>query len=347
MNQRQFKTVTRLLAEQPTRRHVLRGLVGAGPALVGARLPATVAAKKKHREKKRKQANRRCDVCRRGCDFRGVQAAIDAARPGASLRLCPGVYRGKVSIDKNLTLIGAGRERSVLDGGGVAGSTAVLTVGSEATVNVRALTVTGGNGGDGGGIVNDGTLTLDGVNVTANQASQGGGILNHVGGVLTLFESRVSGNEAGSQGGGLFVFGGEVTLNGSPITANEAGLEQSGQGGGLFVSAGTVTLNRSPVTVNKTGHNGGGLLILNGEVRLNDSDVSGNEAIDAGSQGGGLKILGGTVTLVDSQVTANTAAEGGGIYNLAGDTAVTIEPDSVTGNSPNNCAGQAVDHCKN
>ena len=39
-------------------------------------------------------------------------------------------------------------------------------------------------------------------------------------------------------------------------------------------------------------------------------------------------------------MTGNTAASGGGIYHIGG--AVSIPPGSVTGNTPNNCAGQAV-----
>jgi hypothetical protein len=46
-------------------------------------------------------------------------------------------------------------------------------------------------------------------------------------------------------------------------------------------------------------------------------------------------------------VTGNTAANGGGIYNSASDTAVTIEPEIVTGNTPNNCAGKTVGNCVN
>lgn len=315
MDENRSASLLRSVRGFPSRRHLLRGLAGAGLGLAGTRLPATVAAKKKRRKKKRKQAPRRCDVCPRGCDFRSVQTAIDAAKPGVAIRLCPGAYRGKISIAKNVTLLGTGRERTILDGEGVASSTAVLTIDSGATVTVRALTVTGGNGGDGGGVVNEGTVTLDGVSVTANYANQGGGILNRVGGALTLTDCRVSGNEARSQGGGLFVFGDTVTLNGSHVTANE------------------------------TGHNGGGLLVLGGEVRLNESDVTGNKAIEAGSEGGGLKILDGAVTLSGALVTGNTAAAGGGIYRVGG--AVTINPDSVTGNTPNNCAGKAVDNCVN
>jgi hypothetical protein len=48
----------------------------------------------------------------------------------------------------------------------------------------------------------------------------------------------------------------------------------------------------------------------------------------------------------DSRVEQNAAAApGGGIYNHSG--AVDLDnPDNVTGNSPNNCAGVPVPECE-
>jgi hypothetical protein len=351
VDQHRFDIVPRSVRGVLPRRDVLRGLLGAGGGLAALRLSDAGAAKRKKRRKKRKQAQR-CDVCRRGCRFASLQKAVDAAASGATIRLCPGSYPAPVTVAKNLTLRGAGVDRSILDGGGTDRATAVLTVASGATVVVRALTIRGGNGNEnGGGIANEGALTLDGVRVTGNVAKQGGGIA-HLAGELTLVDSRLSGNEAtgsAGQGGGLIVFGGTVTLNRSDVTANEApGV--GGQGGGLYVlNDAEVRLNVSHVSENKATHGGGGLFISNGEVTLNDSQVTENEAspANASSEGGGIKIIGGTVTLSGSQVTGNTAANGGGIYNSAGDTAVTVEPGSVTGNTPNNCAGQAVGNCVN
>ena len=351
MDQHRFDVVTRSVRGVLPRRDVLRGLLGAGGGLAALRLSDAGAAKRKKKRKKRKRTLR-CDVCRRGCRFASVQAAVDAAAPGGTIRLCPGTYPAPVAVAKDLTLRGAGANRSILDGGGTARATAVLTVGPGATVVVRALTIRGGNGNEnGGGIANAGALTLDGVRVTGNVAKQGGGIA-HLAGALTLVDSRLSGNEAtgsSGQGGGLIVFGGTVTLDGCDVTANEAP-GSAGQGGGLYVLNGTeVRLNGSRVTGNTAAHGGGGLFISNGAVTLTDSQVTGNETnpANASSEGGGIKITGGTVTLSGSQVTGNTAANGGGIYNSAGDTAVTVAPGSVTGNTPNNCAGQAVGNCVN
>jgi hypothetical protein len=374
MDQTRFTTLTRAVSDAFSRRHLLGRLGGAGLALGLAQLPDGAAAKKKRRKKRKVRSRergcpagrercgktccavgaacvnetcQRCDVCPSGCAFTTVQAAIDAADPGSAIRLCPGRYAGHVTVAKNLTLLGAGAERSFLDGGDEESPLAVLNVAKAVTVEARALTIRGGNSGDlGGGVANEGTLTLDGVGVTANRAKlNGGGIVNRVGATLTVTDSSVSGNKAGSQGGGLFIAGGDVTLSESQLETNEAGLTQAGQGGGIFMLAGALRLNGSQVTANKAGLQGGGLFILAGAMTLNESQVTGNKAMEEASEGGGLFISGGAVALNGTRVRSNTAAAGGGIYRSGG--TITIESESVTGNTPDNCAGEPLGNCVN
>jgi hypothetical protein len=334
MDQDRFPAISHALTRLPSRRDVLRGLMGAGLAFGLARqsLPAAAKCVKLGRTCKTKRGKKRCcggvtcqgkrcrcpadrepcdatccakgsvcdggtcvacDVCRGGCTFTRVQAAVDATDPGGSIRLCPGAYREHVMISKNLVLLGVGKERTVLDGGGVMAPTGVLTIASGTTAEVRAVTVMGGNHslGSGGGVVNGGTLTLDRVNVTANKAAEGAGIYTQAGGALILNGSRVSGNDAFYDGGGVYVQGGTVTLNASHVTGNETG----SRGGGIYLQ---------------------------------------HHSLDSPA-----------VALTASRVSGNTAGEGGGVYKSGG--SITIEPGSVTGNTPNNCAGQAVGNCAN
>jgi hypothetical protein len=55
MNQNRFDALTRTLISVPSRRHLLRGLAGAGLGLGFARLPHAAEAKKKRKRKKRKE----------------------------------------------------------------------------------------------------------------------------------------------------------------------------------------------------------------------------------------------------------------------------------------------------
>lgn len=143
----------------------------------------------------------------------------------------------------------------------------------------------------------------------------------------------------------MFLFGGQVTLDGSQVTANETTSESSGQGGGIFVLGGALRLARSAVTTNVAPHAGGGLFISSGAVTLDESSVTGNRAPGTLSEGGGIKILGGALTLSGTAVTGNTAAAGGGIYFSDG--TVSVDPGSISANTPDNCAGETVSNCVN
>jgi predicted outer membrane repeat protein len=184
-----------------------------------------------------------------------LQAAINAAAPGATLTLCPGTWllSATLVIAKNLMLIGAGTGQSILDGGI---AVRVLQIGSGATVTVQDLTITKGRAagttvptGFGGGIFNEGTLTLRGVAVTGNSATQGGGIYSSAG-TLTLESGSIvggtnpgDGNTAGDAGGGIFNDGGTLTLAaGSRVTGNHAFV-----GGGIFSGGGPVTLQAGAI----------------------------------------------------------------------------------------------------
>jgi plastocyanin len=69
-------------------------------------------------------------VCKRGCRFRTIQGAVNAAGPGDTVRVSPGVYREGVRIlgrgKRNLKLIGDRRRpaRVIIDGRGLRGARA-------------------------------------------------------------------------------------------------------------------------------------------------------------------------------------------------------------------------------
>jgi hypothetical protein len=54
VNQNRFGAIARALISKPSRRHLLRGLAGAGLGLGAVRLPSTADAKKKRKHKKRR-----------------------------------------------------------------------------------------------------------------------------------------------------------------------------------------------------------------------------------------------------------------------------------------------------
>jgi len=246
---------------------------------------------------------------------------------------------GDLDITDDLTITGASQETAIIDGSGIDRVVHVLW---ENTVEVAGVTIRNGQGGNdrGGGIFNNGTMTLTNSTVCDNAVNiaDGGGISNY--GTLTLTNSTVSGNaadEEGVDGGGGGISNSDtLTLINSTISDNIGGDE----GGGLHQgSGGTLTLTNSTVSGNTAvNSHGGGIANFSGTIIITNSTISGNMT---GFNGGGVWIGGGTLTVTNSTFSSNgAAANGGGIWN--DDTANVT--NSIFGNSPSggNCGGVGV-----
>jgi fibronectin-binding autotransporter adhesin len=182
----------------------------------------------------------------------------------------------------------------------------------------------------GGGISNDGTLTLVQVQVVDNEAdgaaglgsdADGGGILNRAFGNLTLRSSVVSGNRAQvnapngrfADGGGINAVAGSLTIEGSMISVNTASVaaafpsevETSALSGGLHsqsgVSASIHDTTISGNTATETNTLGSatafcGGICTDGSVGLRGDTVAGNHVVattptgDASADSGGLGV---------------------------------------------------------
>lgn len=189
-----------------------------------------------------------CTVCPSGCRFKTLQDAVDEAKAGATIQLCPGAYRTVFTdVYRGVEVIGAGSGSggTVLDGQGRDGVLAV----SEG-VAMRHLTITGGASdfGGGGAICIGSSITFEDVHFTNNLTSRQGGAIWNIGEV-TLRNCEVTGNSAAS-GGGIY------------NTANS-----EGPGGILTLTEGTVV----------TGNTGGGIVNSGGVVTVTGgSSVTGN-----------------------------------------------------------------------
>ena len=227
-------------------------------------------------------------------------------------------------IAKDLTLNGAGFGGTIIQAAtdpNVA-NFRVFNI-TSGTVAISGVTIRNGDiAGNGGGLLNAASLTLNSSTVSGNAASSsGGGIYNT--GTLTLTDSWVGGNTA-LFGGGIFNVIGTLTLVNTIITGNATGAT----GGGLHNdSGGTLTLTNSTVSGNTTNSIGGGILNDAGTLVATNSTITSNTAND----GGGIYNFSGTQTLTNSTVSGNTAsASGGGIYNSS-DT-MTLINSTVTDN---------------
>ena len=240
----------------------------------------------------------------------GMLSLTDSTISGnSSSILGGGIYNEGTLTLTNCTVSG----NSSFDGGGIDGGSGALTV-TDSTVSGNSATYGGGifvaigtsamisgstiSGhtitGDGGGIRNDGGLTVTDSTISGNSSLDGGGIENM--GILTVTNSTLSGNSASIDGGGIrnnTVFSG-LTITNSTLSGNSA----SNDGGGI--------------------ENGGGVVAAN--CTLSGNSASPNDA--SGLPGGGgihdvVSFPAGIKTALKNTILANSVS-GGNYISIAG-----------------------------
>jgi CSLREA domain-containing protein len=250
----------------------------------------------------------------------------------------------------------------------------IFTVNSGKTITISGLGISNGivfggsiPAGYGGGIYNDGSLTLINVAVTGNASSGGGpggagAIYNHA--TLTLTNSLVSANTSGSSGVAGIISEGPLTLTNSTVsnnitTGSVGGILNNGtstitnstisgnsafSAGGIF-NFGTLTIFNSLISGNSTINSGDGAGIMNNaRATIFNTTISGNSS--SGSGGGIFNnpVPLSFINLINCTVTNNTAnassnAGGGGIYNPG---TINIRNTIVANNTINNGTGPDV-----
>ncbi len=130
-----------------------------------------------------------------------ISNALARAHDSEVIFIEVGIYNEAIDIDKSVALHGVNRELVIVNGAGTGRS--VVRVAANAVAVITDMTITGGNhDGLGGGIFNEGDLTLSQVIVSGNTTSNsGGGIANF--GTLLVEDSLIQNNLA-YIGGGVF-----------------------------------------------------------------------------------------------------------------------------------------------
>ena len=235
----------------------------------------------------------------------------------------------------------------------------VLAVGKRGNLTLNNTTIRGGYGYiddnnydyiGGGGILNQGQLTITGSTITDNRtgsyyySGDGGGIYNT--GTLTISGSYIVDNVAygylATMGGGIYSTGSLTILN-SQITGNVAASARFDAGGGVY-SSGTLSVQNSTFQNNAAsgpyGAFGGGLA-AKGSSSISGSTFIGNNVQasyceyyndpECDAKGGGIaNDRNGVMTIANSTLSGNEAHRyGGGLVNY-GD--ATLVNTTVTGN---------------
>jgi hypothetical protein len=220
----------------------------------------------------------------------------------------------KSSDDNTQRTINAGRDASKTG--------RVMYVGTNATVTIQNLVLTGGNIASGGGgvFVGGGTFTMNGGAIANNVSSNdnGGGVYVDGNSTFTANSGTIGGDGAGNSaknGGAIYIAAsGKVELKGATISYNV-----SDTSGGGVANYGTFEMTSGSVTNNTSGHNGGGVN-NSGTLTMTGGTIANNTAT---ADGGGVYVAADKTFNMTSGSSAaptinnNQAKNGGGVYLVA------------------------------
>ena len=269
----------------------------------------------------------------------------------------------KITIPKNMTIIGASQQNTIING--QQKGTSIFKILTGINVTFKDLTLTNGtapNGGAiynlgelnitnctftgnfanrtslttgfGGAIYNNGTLTAYNCSFNYNNAYDGGGVLNE--GTMTESNNTFYHNIAGWYGGAI-CSDGKLRATNDLFAANSAG-----DYGGAINCAGQIIVINSRFLQNLGGGSGGA--ICNGvQLTITNCTLQNNTA----SSGGAIQNY-GNITITNNLFTKNTAKAGGAICNIGlyGNATIAMNNSTLTNNNATN-GGAMYNYCIN
>ncbi len=298
-----------------------------------------------------------------------IQWAVIQSPSGGVIVVNPGTYFENVTIDKDIVINGSGSGLTTVDGGG---SGTVFTIQPSViphNVTLRGMSIVNGLAVDGGGIYNEGVLTVADSRVANNVAQGGPGDDGRGGGIfsscdfnpncsqifnLKLIKTKIVGNRAKGGvgpldpscwsgapgrgiGGGIFSQG-RARLDRSSIIGNRAVGGDANPGGGV----GGTGIGGGIYSAPDPGGPGPGLVLVVGNS-LTPSRVAYNVAVETSScscwpglSDGGGAYADGTIRVRHGIFDSNSATRGGGISStayLSGGSSVILNRARIVNNS--------------
>ena len=247
-----------------------------------------------------------------------LRYAVDHAQSGDTILLTAAIKNpivlslGELVVSQSVTIESVPARTPTISGGGIS---RVFEISAGANVTLDNLNIIDGNGladnpsgsaaddGEGGAILNFGTLTVDSSTLSGNSAGLGGGAILSFS-TLTINSSTLSGNSAGV-GGGIYNLG-TLAVSGSTFQNNQA----FGFGGGLY-NVGHMKVQDSGFTANSAGFTGGAVSnSFGGSGSVSGCSFTGNSA--GGGGGGGISVFAGSLTILNDTFADNTTTGSGG-----------------------------------
>ena len=244
-----------------------------------------------------------------------LQIQIDAAAPGDTIHVAPGVYTESLRLWKPVSLIGDGAQTTIVNALPDQRALIVSDPAITATTVISGLTFQHGNlrgtlcpQDCGGGILINGGATprLENLVLLENHAYQGGGLWADIGPELQLVNVAFINNTSQNDGGGLYAYSAFRALNSRFENST------SGQSGGGAYTPDVATLENVTFTHNSAAWFGGGLNA--GELNMTGGEFLNNSA----NAGGGAYISSAPPQMITQRAAAPQADIAGGVAQVTG-----------------------------
>ncbi|MCC7262506.1 MAG: right-handed parallel beta-helix repeat-containing protein, partial [Candidatus Latescibacteria bacterium] len=194
--------------------------------------------------------------------FSRLGQAVTASGPGDTIYAAAGKYPEGIELHWGVHLIGAGPEKTVLQG-----KEAKISFREARGGTIQGVAITEGRGI---GLFSCRQFLVQSNILNGNRAEVGAGILLVEGRDLTISQNLVAQNQSEVGGGGIAIVNGDSTveISGNLIVANSAapstpeGKQQAnGIGGGILVQGGNPVIRNNSIIYNRAARRGGGITI--------------------------------------------------------------------------------------
>ena len=272
-----------------------------------------------------------------------------------------------VTLDLNGHTIHRGLKEAVADGN-------VISIGTGGRLTVidssdkKDGCITGGkNKGNGGGIINKGTLTIENGIISGNVCEAAGGTVYGTGGgiynegyksyfymkggfimdnyargggagihaksakLLCITGGEITGNTTPTKGGGVRLSDTEGTISDCIIAKNTTTDEKEARGGAIYVEGKPLTLSNCLITGNSAKVEGGAVFVMKkGKVVANNCTITNNES----KKGGCFSLLEGVYALNGGVYSGNTSTnKSNSVFNVESKAAFDLYLSSSAPNS--------------
>ncbi|MBN1503527.1 MAG: right-handed parallel beta-helix repeat-containing protein [Candidatus Eisenbacteria bacterium] len=269
--------------------------------------------------------------------YKTVQRAIDAASPGDTVLVGPGVYKENLIVRKTVSLIGtAGAAKTVIDAGRK--DIALRCEQVDSTAVIKGFTFRNGVGVNGGGVLLSSSFpTVVGNVFTQDSAKYGGGLC------ALWSNSKIRDNKfirnRASFGGAVYSMFISPDIDSNLVEGNSAEL-----GGGIFLAKSSAARVRGNVILENLAQSGGGMFLNGAEPLIEGNLFKRNRAVkgerDESEEGGAIGAIESGGVIRGNILVENSGARGGAVAMTRG-AAPNLEGNTIALNSgvDSLCAG--------